>query len=83
MKKKEPAIALSKEQKAAAAAKIKGYIADNFDVNIGSLQSEIFLDFITDNIGIYYYNQAVADTQAVMSDKIEDLYLLMKDENID
>ena len=82
MKKKEPAIALSKEQKAATTAKIKGYIADNFDVDIGSLQSEIFLDFITENIGIYYYNKAVADTQSFMTDKIEDLYLLMKDEEI-
>ena len=82
MKKKEPVIVLSKEQKATAAAKIKGYVADNFDTDIGSLQSEIFLEFITDNIGIYYYNKAVADTQAVMSDKIEDLYLLMKDEEI-
>jgi len=80
MKKKEPVIALSKEQKAAAVTKIKGYIADNFEVEIGSLQSEFFLDFITENIGIYYYNKAVADTQAVMTDKIEDLYLLMKDE---
>ena len=44
MKKKEPAIALSKEQKAAAVTKIKNYIADNFDADIGSLQSVIFLD---------------------------------------
>ena len=80
MKKKDAAIALSKEQKANAAAKIKEYIADNFDLEIGNLQANFFVDFITDTIGVYYYNKAVADSMSLMAERIEDLYLLMKDE---
>jgi uncharacterized protein (DUF2164 family) len=80
LKKKEPDIELSKEQKKKAADKIKEYIEENFEIEIGNLQAEIFLDFITDNIGVYYYNNAIADSLVFINKKVEDLYLLMKDE---
>jgi len=80
LKKTEDTIPLSKEQKENAVAKIKEYIMDNFDAEIGNLQSEIFLDFITKHIGVYYYNKGIADSMGFMTDKIEDFYLLMKDE---
>ena len=79
-KKEEDIIPLSKEHKASASAKVKEYIEENFDIDIGNLQSEIFIDFITKNIGIYYYNQAIADSLAFITEKADDLYLLMKDE---
>ena len=80
MRKKEDIISLSKEQKARATAKIKDYIEENFDIDTGNLQAEIFVDFITKNIGIYYYNQVIADSLAFFNEKANDLYLLMKDE---
>jgi len=80
-KKKEEIISLSKEQKENAKEKIKVYITENFDAEIGNLQSEIFLDFITENIGIYYYNKAIADSLSYMAERIDDMYLLMKDED--
>ena len=80
MKRKEPVIELSKEQKKNAAAKIREYITENFEFEIGSLQAEIFLEFINDNIGVYYYNNAVADSLSFINKKVDDLYLLMKDE---
>ena len=80
MKKTEDTIPLSKEQKEKAVAKIKDYIQENFDTEIGNLQSEIFLDFITEHIGAYYYNKGIADSMGFMADKIDDFYLLMKDE---
>ncbi|MCL2773710.1 MAG: DUF2164 domain-containing protein [Oscillospiraceae bacterium] len=78
--KKGDVIPLTKEQKSNAINKIKEYAAENFEIEIGNLQVEIFLDFITKNIGIYYYNQAVADSLSFMTEKANDLYLLMKDE---
>jgi Uncharacterized conserved protein len=80
MKKHEDIIPLTKEQKSSARDKIREYMAETFEIEIGNLQAEIFLDFITKNIGIYYYNQAVADSLAFITEKTEDLYLLMKDE---
>ena len=82
MKRKEPVIELSKEQRKNAAKKIKEYITENFEFEIGNLQSEIFLDYITDNVGVYYYNNAVADSLSFVVKKVDELYLLMKDEEI-
>lgn len=80
MKKTDDTIPLTKEQKTKAALKIKEYIAENFELDIGNLQAGFFLDFITKNIGIYYYNQAVSDSMSLITEKIDDMYLLMKDE---
>lgn len=79
MKRKET-FPLTKEQKEKAVAKIKAYVLENYDAEIGNLQAEIFLDFIGEHIGAYYYNMGIADSMAFMTDKIEDFYLLMKDE---
>lgn len=80
MKKQGIVIQLSKEQKSNAATKIKEYLEENFEIEVGNLPSEFFVDFITENIGIYYYNKAIADSLSFMTEKAEDLYLLMKDE---
>ena len=71
---------LNKEQKAAVSAKLKEYIAENFDMDIGNLQAAVFADYIAENIGAYFYNKAVADSLSFMAERVEDLYLLMKDE---
>ena len=71
---------LTKEQKQTAATKIRDYIYENFDTEIGNMQSDFFLDFITENIGAYYYNKGIADSMAFLTDKTDDMYLLMKDE---
>jgi len=80
VKKKDEGTLLLPKQKEAATAKIKEYVLENFDVELGNLQSEFFLDFITEHIGVHYYNKAIADAQAFVTDKVEDMYLLMKDE---
>jgi uncharacterized protein (DUF2164 family) len=77
---KDEIIPLTKEQKENACDKIKEYMAENFELDIGNLQAGIMLDYIAKNIGIYYYNQAVADSLSFITQKAEDLYLLMKDE---
>jgi len=79
-KQHSPVIELSKEEKSKAAAKIKEYIKENFETDIGNLQAGIFLDFIIQHVGIYCYNKGVADSLTFMTEKTDDLYLLMKDE---
>lgn len=70
-------IELSKEQKKRAIQDIREYYARERDEEIGNLAAEIILDFIIEKIGPYIYNQAVADVQKYMSEKIEDMYGLM------
>jgi len=73
-------IQLSKEQKEDASSKLKEYMATEFDADIGNLQAGIFLDYITKNIGIYYYNKAITDAISFMTQKVDDMYELVKDE---
>jgi len=73
-------IELTKEQKAIAVEKLKEYISDNFEITAGNLQTGLLLDFISENIGGYYYNKAVTDCLEFIKDKIDDMYLLLKDE---
>ena len=80
MKRKDDIIELTKEQKAKAIALIKEYVKEEFELDIGNLRSDIFLDFITENIGVFYYNKALADSMTFINEKVEDMYLLMKDE---
>ena len=75
-----PVIPLTKEQKSKAIDQIKAYMEEQFDIETGCLPVEIFLDYLTETIGICYYNQAVADAMAFITEKTEDMYLLMKDE---
>ncbi|MCL2049706.1 MAG: DUF2164 domain-containing protein [Defluviitaleaceae bacterium] len=71
---------LTKEQKQTATNKLRDYLYENFDTEIGNMQSDFFLDYISENIGAYYYNKGIADAMAFIADKTEDMYLLMKDE---
>lgn len=77
MKKSEPRIELSKEQKRQAIQHIREYFATERDEEMGDLAAEILLDFMTQKIGPIYYNQAISDVQKYMNEKIEDLYSLM------
>ncbi|MDV0447702.1 hypothetical protein MsAg5_16130 [Methanosarcinaceae archaeon Ag5] len=81
MKKDEKPI-LSKEKRSAAAGLIKKYLEENSDAEIGQMQAEFLMDFIADNIGVYFYNQGVADAMTFMAEKTEDLFVLMKDEKL-
>ena len=49
MRRKPPdeLIFLSKEQKENALSKLKEHITEDLDADIGNLQAEIFLDYIT------------------------------------
>lgn len=70
-------IELSKEQKKQAVQDIKEYFARERGEEIGDLAGGIILDFIIEKIGPYIYNQAIADIQKFMSEKIEDMDGLM------
>jgi len=71
---------LSKEQIETAKYKIQEYLAVNFDSEIGGLEAEMFLDYLVKHVGGYCYNKAVADSMGFITERIDDLYLLMKDE---
>ena len=67
------AIELRKEIKQQVLESIKRYVDENMDEEIGDLKASLFLDFVLIEIGPSIYNQAIADAQAFVSDKLADL----------
>ncbi len=79
--KKEDKIELSKEDKTKASEWLRKYMHENFDIEMGDLQSGLFVDYLSENVAKYYYNKGVTDGIAFLSEKVEDMYALMKEES--
>lgn len=69
---------LTKEQKDQAIVHIRRWFLDNRDEDLGDLAALLFLDFICDEFGPYFYNLGVADSAKFMADKIDDLFSIEK-----
>jgi len=65
-------IAFSKEERAAMAVKIQDYFRDELDQEIGLIPAEMFIAFLADEIGPYFYNRGLRDAEALLLKKIED-----------
>lgn len=66
-------IELSKETKKELVTSIKRYFAENLDQEIGDLKALLLLDFCLKEVGPSIYNKAIADAQAFIHDKLNDL----------
>ncbi len=60
-------ITIEKEQRKAIVAKIQRYFVAELDQEIGALPAEMLLNFFTENVGGFYYNQGLADAQGVFA----------------
>lgn len=67
------AIRFSAEEKALLVGKLQRYFSEELKQAIGRFDAEFMIDFISDELGAYYYNRGVADAQAVLAAKAEDL----------
>jgi uncharacterized protein (DUF2164 family) len=67
------AIKLPDEVKTALIASIKRYFTENMDEEIGDLKASLLFEFCVKEIGPSIYNQAIADAQACMQEKVADL----------
>ena len=63
---------LNKQQRAEAVASLKRYFEENLDP-IGDLPAGLLLNFILEEIGPAIYNQAIADAQARLTQRVADL----------
>jgi uncharacterized protein (DUF2164 family) len=63
----------SKETRADIVARIQRYFAAELDQEIGAIPAEMLLAFFTETVGGYYYNQGLADAQAVFAKNLDDV----------
>ncbi|WP_213875667.1 DUF2164 domain-containing protein [Pseudomonas sp. dw_358] len=82
-KAKPPILTLTSEQESEAAHKIKRFMADRFDLDLGSFEALEVLELFTREIAPHYYNRAIFDVQAHLKERFEsiesDLWALEKD----
>jgi len=62
-----------KDQRAAIVGKIQRYFVEELDSEIGAIPAELLLNFFTENIGPFYYNQGLSDAQAVFAKSLDDV----------
>ena len=77
--KKESQFPLSKEQKEEIRETLKHYFVDELEMDLGDLQVDIFMQFLSDRVGKHYYNLGVVDAMAGIKEKAADLVLLIKE----
>lgn len=51
--------------------KLNRYLTDELDTELGQFDIEFLVDFISREIGSFYYNRGLYDAQTVMSAKLE------------
>ncbi|WP_447910072.1 DUF2164 domain-containing protein [Brevundimonas bullata] len=66
-------IQFTKEERTAISGRIRDFFARELDQDISQLQAEMVLDFFGGQIGGWFYNRGLADAQAVVAAKAEDI----------
>ena len=66
-------IELNEAQKSRLVAKVKAYMADELDQDIGSFEAEFLFDFIATAIAPAIYNRGLADARQLLLEKTEEL----------
>lgn len=61
---------LPKEQKQQILSSLQDYMDSEFDVQMGQIAAESFLDFITKELSPYIYNQAISDARKLVEQKM-------------
>ena len=64
-------IKFSNAQKATIVDQIQKYFEKELDQDLGQFDAEFLLDFFTEKVGSYYYNQGLNDARALLDDKLD------------
>lgn len=66
-------IKLSDSRKKEMVEEVQSYFRNEHDENIGDLKAEMFVDFFIEKLGPKIYNQAIADANTFLQEKLIDL----------
>nr|WP_272210115.1 DUF2164 domain-containing protein [Marinicella sp. W31]MDC2875979.1 DUF2164 domain-containing protein [Marinicella sp. W31] len=64
-------IKLNAREKAALSERLQDYCAEEFDCEIGSLQSELFAEVIAREFAPVFYNSGLKDAEALLMKRME------------
>jgi len=66
-------IKFSKDELNILTNKIQLYLSEELDKEIGQFEAQFLLDFISEEIGSYYYNRGLYDAQTILESKMENI----------
>ncbi|MDQ5947543.1 MAG: hypothetical protein QG651_37 [Pseudomonadota bacterium] len=66
-------IKFAKPQQELLTQKLQQYFARELNSDLGGFDAQFLLDFIAQEIGVYFYNQGLLDAQTVLSKKVDDI----------
>lgn len=66
-------IVFSKEEQRDFIPRIKAFVHDELDTEIGDLQASMLMDFFAEKLGHAVYNRAVYDAQALIAAKADEM----------
>ncbi|WP_374471444.1 DUF2164 domain-containing protein [Phenylobacterium sp.] len=66
-------IELEKPVREALTRALSRYLKDELDVEIGGMDAQLLLDFLSETLGPHYYNQGLADAQAILRSRLEQI----------
>ena len=66
-------IEFSKEEKEILVQKFKTYFESELNFDIGQFDAEFLIDFISKNLGSYYYNRGLQDAQIATLSKLDSI----------
>jgi len=66
-------IEFSKEEKDQLVPKIKIYLKEELDQDIGNFDAEFLLDFFSEEIGVYFYNRGIGDALEMLDNRVDEL----------
>ena len=62
-----------KEEKALITQKLQRYVATELGFEMGSFDAEFLLDFVSKELGCYFYNRGLYDAQTVVNARFEEM----------
>jgi len=66
-------IKFSKEETAILTKKIQLYFSEELDNKIGQFDAQFLLDFVSEEIGPYYYNRGLYDAQSILNNRMDSI----------
>ena len=72
-KAKAPILCLPASEEQAALQLLKRFLDERFELQLGSFEVQELLDLFSREIAPHYYNKAVADVQALLSERFASL----------
>jgi len=66
-------IEFTNQEKESMVNKLQSYFERELDQDIGQFDAEFLLDFLSTEIGAYYYNRGLHDARAVFESRVESI----------